>query len=67
MSSDTDINELYRLVIRRVVRPEVAGREPFVWEIQDKETALVLRSGAATFATMEEAHRSGLSALARLC
>jgi hypothetical protein len=41
----------------------VAGREPFIWEIQHNDTAHVLRSSAKPFANMEEAHRSGLLAL----
>jgi hypothetical protein len=42
------------------------GRKQFVWEIQDNDTARVIQSSMEPFATMEEAHRSGLSALACL-
>jgi hypothetical protein len=62
MSSNTDINENYHVVVRR----GAVGRRPFIWEIQHKETARVLRNSTEPFATMDEAHRSGLSALARL-
>jgi hypothetical protein len=62
MSSNTDISEYYKLVIRRGAQ----GHRPFVWEIQHKATAHVLENSAEPFATMDEAHRSGLSALTRL-
>jgi hypothetical protein len=62
MSSNSDINEHYHLVVRR----GAVGRKQFVWEIQDNDTARVLQSSMEPFATMEEAHRSGLSALACL-
>jgi hypothetical protein len=62
MSSNTDISEYYKLVIRR----GALGHRPFVWEIRHKATAQVLQNSAEPFATMDEAHRSGLSALARL-
>jgi hypothetical protein len=62
MSSNTDISEHYQLVIRR----GALGHRPFVWEIRHKITARVLQNSAEPFATMDEAHRSGLSALARL-
>jgi hypothetical protein len=62
MSSSTDIDELYHLVVRRgVVWPR-----PFVWEIRHKLTEIVLRGSEQTFAHMEEAHRSGHSALERM-
>jgi hypothetical protein len=62
MSSNSDINEYYHLVVRR----GAVGRKQFVWEIQDNDTARVIQSSMEPFATMEEAHRSGLSALACL-
>ena len=62
MSSNSDFNEYYHLVVRR----GAVGRKQFVWETQDNDTARVLQSSEKPFATMEEAHRSGLSALARL-
>jgi hypothetical protein len=62
MSSNSDINEHYHLVVRR----GAVGRKQFVWEIQDNDTARVIQSSMEPFATMEEAHRSGLSALACL-
>jgi hypothetical protein len=62
MSSNSDINEYYHLVVRR----GAVGRKQFVWEIQDNDTVRVLQSSEKPFATMEEALRSGLSALACL-
>ena len=62
MSSNTDIDEYYHLVVRR----GAVGRKQFVWEIQHNDTARVLQSSTEPFATMEEAHCSGLSALACL-
>jgi hypothetical protein len=67
MSKSAELNEFYHLVVRRIVGQGVVGRKPFVWEIEHKYTAHVLRSGAETFATMEEAYQSGRSALAHLC
>jgi hypothetical protein len=66
MSNPPELNEFYHLVVRRAVRQGLVARKPFVWEVQHKETAYVLRSGAETFATMEDAHRSGLLALAQI-
>ena len=60
--SNTDINEFYHVVVRR----GAVGQKPFIWEIQHTETARVLRSSEQPFVSMEEAHRSGLSAIARL-
>jgi hypothetical protein len=62
VSSNSDINEYYHLVVRR----GAVGRKQFVWEIQDNDTVRVLQSSEKPFATMEEALRSGLSALACL-
>jgi hypothetical protein len=62
MNNNTDISEYYKLVIRR----GVPGHRPFVWEIRHKATAQVLQSSAGPFVTMDEAHRSGISALTRL-
>jgi hypothetical protein len=62
MSGSTGINEYYHVVVRR----GAVGPRPFVWEIQHKDTARVLRGSEQPFATMEEAHRSGYSALERL-
>ena len=62
MSSNTDINEIYRVVVRR----GAVGERPFVWEIRHKLTEIVLRGSEQPFACMEEAHRSGHSALERL-
>ena len=62
MSSNSDINEYYHLVVRR----GAVGRKQFVCEIQDNDTARVLQRSEKPFATMEEAHQSGLSALACL-
>ena len=58
MGSSNKIND-YHVVVRR----GMVGRDPFVWEIQHKDTAYVLHSSAKPFANMEEAYRSGLSAL----
>jgi hypothetical protein len=62
MSSDTGINEYYHVVVRR----GAVGQRRYVWEIQHKDTAWVLRGSEQPFATMEEAHRSGHTALERL-
>jgi hypothetical protein len=62
MSGTTGINEYYHVVVRR----GAVGPRPFVWEIQHKDTARVLRGSEQPFATMEEAHRSGYAALERL-
>ena len=61
MRNNTYINDYYHLVVRR----GAVGRKQFVWEIQHNDTARVLLSGAESFATMEEAHRSGSLALAQ--
>jgi hypothetical protein len=66
MSSSTNTNGKYSVVVRRVARRGAARREPFVWEIQHDDSAHVLLSSPEPFASMEEAHRSGRSALARL-
>ena len=60
--SNTDVNEFYHVVVRR----GAVGQKPFIWEIQHTETARVLRSSEQPFVSMEEAHQSGLSAIARL-
>jgi hypothetical protein len=62
MSRNTDINETYRVVVRR----GTVGSRPFVWEIRHNLTEFVLRGSRQPFANMEEAHRSGHSALERL-
>ena len=62
MSSNTDINEIYHIVVRR----GAVGPRPFVWEIRHKLSEFVLRSSEQPFTNMEEAHRSGHSALERL-
>ena len=62
MSSNTDINETYRVVVRR----GAVGPRPFVWEIRHKLSEFVLRSSEQPFTNMAEAHRSGHSALERL-
>ena len=62
MSSNTDINETYHIVVRR----GAVGPRPFVWEIRHKLLEFVLRSSEQPFTNMEEAHRSGYSALERL-
>jgi hypothetical protein len=62
MSSSTDINESYHLVVRR----GAVGPRPFVWEIRHKLTEFMFRGSQQPFANMEEAHRSGYSALERL-
>ena len=62
MSSNTDISEIYHVVVRR----GAAGQRPFVWEIRDVLTEIVLRGSEQMFANMEEAHRSGHLALERL-
>jgi hypothetical protein len=62
MSDSRGIYEYYRVVVRR----GAVGPKLFVWEIQHKDTARVLRGSEQPFATMEEAHRSGYSALERL-
>jgi hypothetical protein len=62
MNNNTDISEYYKLVIRR----GAPGHRPFVWEIRHKATAQMPKSSAVPFVTMDEAHRSGLSALTRL-
>jgi hypothetical protein len=62
MSSSTDINEIYHLVVRR----GALGPRPFVWEIRHKLTEFVFRGSQQPFANMEEAHRSGHSAPERL-
>jgi hypothetical protein len=62
MRSNTDINEIYRVVVRR----GAVGERPFVWEIRHKLTEIVLRGSEQPFANMEEAHRSGHSALEQL-
>ena len=56
------INEYYHVVVRR----GAVGPRPFVWEIQHKDTARVLWGSEQPFTTMEEAHRSGCSALERM-
>ena len=69
MSNNVDPNEFYHVVVRRgaVVRNSLAVvRKPFVWEIRHKETTQLFGSSAEPFASMEEAHRLGLLALARL-
>jgi hypothetical protein len=69
MSSNIGLNEFYHVVVRRgaVLRNSHAVvRKPFVWEIRHKETTQLLGSSAEPFANMEEAHRLGLVALARL-
>jgi hypothetical protein len=62
MSGNTDINETYRVVVRR----GAVGPKPFVWEIRHKLSEFVVRSSEQQFTSMEEAHRSGHSALERL-
>ncbi len=62
MGSNTDINEIYCVVVRR----GAVGERPFVWEIRHKLTEIVLRGSQQTLAHLEEAHRSGHSALERL-
>ena len=69
MSSNIELNEFYHVVVRRgaVLRNSHAVvRKPFVWEIRHKDTTQLLGSSAEPFANMEEAHRLGLLALARL-
>jgi hypothetical protein len=69
MNSNVEPSEFYHVVVRRgeVVRnPRAVVRKPFVWEIRHKETTQLLGSSAEPFSNMEEAHRSGLLALARL-
>ena len=62
MGDSTSINEYYHVVVRR----GRGGPRPFVWEIQHRDTARVLRGSEQPFATMEEAHRAGFSALERM-
>ena len=62
MSGSMGINDDYHVVVRR----GAVGPRPFIWEIQHKDTARVLRGSEQPFATMEAAHRSGYSALERL-
>ena len=62
MSSNTDINEIYHIVVRR----GAVGPRPFVWEIRHKLSGFVLRGSEQPFTNMEEAHRSGHSVLERL-
>jgi hypothetical protein len=62
MSSNTDINETYRVVVRR----GAVGPKPFVWEIRHKLSEFVVRSSEQQFTSMEEAHRSGRAALEQL-
>jgi hypothetical protein len=69
MGSIIEPNEFYHVVVRRgalVRNPLAVVQKPFVWEIRHKETTKLLGSGAEPFASMEEAHRFGLLALARL-
>jgi hypothetical protein len=69
MNSTIEARESYHVVVRRsaVVRtPLAVVRKPFVWEIRHKETTELLGSSAEPFANMEEAHRYGTLALARL-
>jgi hypothetical protein len=68
MSSNIEPNEFYHVVVRRgaVLKPTAVVRKPFVWEIRHKETAQLFGTSVEPFASMEEAHRFGLLALARL-
>jgi hypothetical protein len=69
INNNVEPSEFYHVVVRRgaVVRnPLAVVRKPFVWEIRHKETTQLLGSSAEPFANMEEAHRFGLLALARL-
>ena len=68
MSNNIETIAFYRVVVRRgaVIKPAGVVRKPFVWEIRHKETAQLFGSSAEPFASMEEAHRFGLMALARL-
>jgi hypothetical protein len=69
MNSKTDLNESYRVLIKRGPvgpNPCAIERKPFIWEIRHKETAQVLRSSAEPFTTMEEAYQSGRLALATI-
>ena len=44
MSSNTDINQIYRVVVRR----GAVGPRPLVWEFRHKLSEYVVRSGAAS-------------------
>ncbi len=69
MRSNTDLNQFYHVVVRRgdvQQKRSVMKLKPFVWEIRHKETTLLLGSSEEPFASMEEAHKFGLAALARL-
>jgi hypothetical protein len=69
VNSNIEASEFYHVVVRRgaVARNLLqVVRKPFVWEIRHKETTQLLGSSAEPFANMEEAHRFGLLALARL-
>jgi hypothetical protein len=70
MRDDHEPNESHRVVVQRRSlgeQPRVVVRKPFVWEIRHKDTEYLLRSCTEPFATMDEAHRAGLSALADMC
>ena len=70
MNSNIEANEFYHVVVRRgaaVRNPLQVVRKPFVWDIAHKETTQLIGSSAELFANMEEAHRYGPLALARLC
>jgi hypothetical protein len=58
----SDINEFYHVVVRR----GAAGRKPFIWEIKRKTTEQVLRTSPESFASLEEAHISGMAAIVKL-
>jgi hypothetical protein len=69
MSGKTDLNECYHVIVRRGamgLKRRVMNRKPFVWEIRHKDTTHLLESSAEQFASMEEAHKFGLAALARV-
>jgi hypothetical protein len=58
----SDINEFYHVVVRR----GAVGRKPFIWEIKQKTTEKVLRTSPEAFASLEEAHISGMAAIVNL-
>ncbi len=57
-----DFNELYQLVALR----GADRKKPFIWEIRRRLNGVVIQVSNENFASLSDAHRSGLEALSRM-